>query len=226
VGAIGKPLIFVNDSFSVELHNSNYRQIDMPQGGADITATVPLAIGTPTFTKYVIDPADARCGELNWRHLTTEPQQHLDSCNAVLTQVRPALKEIKSDEDALREIQHPDPRLSVCGNHDNIRDSIQWGPVHAAQASYEPVMANEGKVLDMLRLWLFNCEVTETISSDYVLQATRFPQYFHHDVLHLSLEAGKSYYIRWSVTSSGGALRLVDEATGQKDIRKLEPASE
>lgn len=42
-----------------------------------------------------------------------------------------------------------------------------------------------------------------------------------HTQLRIEAEAGKTYYVKWSVTVSGGKMKLMEAATGEKEIRKL-----
>ena|SRR5208283_5720476 len=44
--------------------------------------------------------------------------------------------------------------------------------------------------------------------------------------LQIETEAGKSYYVKWSVTGGGGKMELVDEAKGAKEIHKLHPVKD
>ena len=47
-----------------------------------------------------------------------------------------------------------------------------------------------------------------------------------HVFLRIEAEAGKTYYVKWSVSSSGGKLVLENEAIGEKDIRGLHIAKD
>jgi hypothetical protein len=41
--------------------------------------------------------------------------------------------------------------------------------------------------------------------------------------VEIDAEAGKTYYLKWSVSSSGGKMQLVDAAKGAKEIKGLHP---
>ena len=43
------------------------------------------------------------------------------------------------------------------------------------------------------------------------------------ELLRIQVEAGRTYYVKWSI---GEKVKLVDEATGAKELNKLEPAKD
>src|SRR5208337_4788952 len=63
----------------------------------------------------------------------------------------------------------------------------------------------------------------ELSSALTLLRTTSVPAVPGPTHIAIPVEAGKAYYIRWSVTFHGGKLDLVDEETGAKHIRKLHP---
>jgi hypothetical protein len=57
---------------------------------------------------------------------------------------------------------------------------------------------------------------------NYIGLAMR-PKELVHEQLRIEVEAGKTYYVKWSGSTSGGKMQIEDATSGAKEIRKLHP---
>jgi hypothetical protein len=177
VGTAGRPLIFVNDEYRAELHNSNYASLEVPQGALSITATVSLlkyGRFPPPTGEWASGPG---CASVDWRRLVVAPSGTIARCKDELTSL-----------------------FMRCG--------VRWEGVFPIIWAVVPKCNYKLNGADAA----FN----------YAGLAMR-PKELAHERLHIEVEAGKTYYVKWSGSSSGGKMQLQDAAAGAKEIRKLHP---
>ncbi len=234
VGAAGHPLIFVNGNFLAVLKNSNVAQAEVPQGTAVFSATVaelqtksnrayrsnfppalqwPKCVGDPKKLNCTWDVAvqspepkeDHGCAKLDWRSLDKARPEDVATCEHELLMAGYAL----------------DQQLGNQWTKDIVFTQSKNHPVAIIDSPNGPVGRD-------LRSWLQMCGSSYSGDWPRCSDAVQAAYAIIHlkERLQVEVEAGKSYYVKWSVTSRGGKMQLMDEAKGAKEMHKLHPVKD
>ena len=73
---------------------------------------------------------------------------------------------------------------------------------------------------------VFTCLPRANVVVEAPLAAITNAQKKKYEKLRIEVEAGKTYYVKWHVSGSGGKMNLVDDKTGEKEVHKLHPAKD
>jgi len=199
VGAVGRPLIFVNGYFLAEMHNSNYAPIEVPRGAVVISSTYARtnAVNFPeTKGPWASLPG---CAGLDWRRLAMAPPADIGLCRSGLIDL-----------------------LGKCGAYTEVlgcqlRGCVWWVTTRfpACNPTLNGFSADALYLLDLAGPLRLALDGGPQRRSQLLIAPLR-----------VQVEAGKTYYVRWSISTSGGSLRVVDSTAGAKEIRKLNLAQE
>jgi len=201
-GMAVSPLIIVNGSHPVGLHNDSYAVFEVPSGPMDITATDSrhsqknygdLPLITPPTGFWTSLPG---CKGLDWRRLVSEPPTDIELCYQELVKLR----------------QQCDVKITV-----DWGSAVRITTIHTPECNYK-LIGSYG-VFDYLNL------------------AVLSPQRLRQMQFQLVVEAGKSYYLSFDYSGASGGmvsnpvqgsgtLKLVDPATGAKEIHGLHPVKD
>lgn len=243
VGAAGHPFIFVNDHFLAALRNSNVAKTDVVPGAVYVSATVSTTGKDPDhgFLRQSLPPdllwprcegtnkkavcgwdsasqssaeEDHGCGKVDWTRVEDAPKDDLKICAGELYNTSASIDHwlyprAKATAIALGMILPGSFGTYILVNGLTMRTgNSSWlrmcGPSPYPAPGSSPEAAQELK----------SCQ-------QKVAAALALTQL--HNSLKLNVEANRSYYIRWSGSSSGGKLEVEDEATGNKAAEKLHP---
>lgn len=227
LGAINFPIVFVNGRLIDMLQNSHYVQAKVPQG-----MTV-IAAAQGEFSNGGIWLADSR--GLGNGVFIPGPNRNLPDlpgCEGVdFISMRADLIRLWTLGEQVIAPRGDTTRCQETLSYDGDRiaaDSRKDGPstyvIHLCNLNY----VQRGNTDRMSwssgysREQMASCG-EELISALTLLRTTSEPAVPGPTHIAIPVEAGKAYYIRWSVTFHGGKIELVDEATGAKHIRKLHP---
>jgi hypothetical protein len=246
VGALGHPYVFVDDTFLATMKNSNFAMSEVPPGTVVVAATTATTESEHDYSylrqssppvllwpKCEVnakknscqwnasgqspDKEDHGCGKIDWRHVEDAHKEDLGLCSSELLNTAASIDHWLDPNAKARQIALgmliPGPIGNVIlANGINMKTgNSSWlqmcGPNPFPSPASSPQVAQE----------LRSCE-------GRVEAALRLVQL--HVFLRIDVEAGKTYYVKWSVSSSGGKLALENEATGEKDIRGLHLAKD
>ena len=201
-GGLVTPVIFMNRDYFFVLRDGTYAPREVPPGTVAVTGAAPNA------PQYRGNPASfypppwglfslADC-PVDWMHLGEARSEDVARCVSDLNDTKTALLQFL----AASELVEPDPRVKRCSHLPNIRTNKLGQQVDYWQ---------RGEVTDCLAgvesalAWL-----TDTVPVDR---------------LQFQVEAGKTYYVRWSFSwrhhPRPGLFELVDGATGAKETKDL-----
>jgi hypothetical protein len=246
VGAVGHPYIFINDKFLAVMKNSNFAKSEVPPGTVVVAATVAMTESERDYsylrqslppvllwpkcegddkkttcgwdaTSQSPEKEDHGCGKVDWRHVEDARKEDLLMCRRELFNTAASIDHwlhphAKAAAIALGMLIPGSTGNVILANGINMKTgNTSWlqmcSPNPFPQPSSSPEAARD----------LENCE-------GRVEAAFKLVQV--HVFLRIEAEAGKTYYVKWSVSSSGGKLTLENEATGEKEARKLHVAKD
>lgn len=220
LGALARPTIFVNGDEVATLQNSRYALAKVPPGTANIAAAQIIVLPDK------IQVTDIK-GDLVFipgpnATFSTTASHVLSGCEGTnFVSLRSELV-----------------RLWVLGKQgpvqreDTTRCQASLREVLAAMAANFPHRLVPVKAMQTCYLHPFgtgeayNAEEVNACYSQFsaalkLLAIDTAPAGRGPTRIAIPVEAGKAYYIRWSVSSRGGAIKPVDEKTGAKAVRKL-----
>jgi hypothetical protein len=251
ISAAGEhPLIIVNFDALAQLHNSNYARRTVPPGLVIVGAS-PLYIGegdgvtvpgTPLGARPVISPLPGfglpqflrpgppqsfrECAGLDALRLGEAKQLQLVDvarCIAALEGAEGVVARILSqgdfsgkNADELKRLCDIDPSYgSRAGDAGNPFDRQQVehcsGEMRRELLALSPLVSSHG-------VYKGDGE-SSTLTLDQVRTAI-------YAGVAIRAEAGKTYYVRYSISLSSIRLELMDEATGAKEMKGMHPAKE
>jgi hypothetical protein len=194
LGALGQPVIFINDYLLAQFRTSNYTSVEVPQGSAAITATFAFQghLGLP-------EPIGAwaqlpGCVGLDWRRLAAAPPADISLCQGGLAEL----------------FARCSPKVTYSGCALPGCVLIKTTHVPACFSSLNG-SADAPFLLGMAP------QLQNALASGLPQK----PSGNLHLQLRIEAEAGNTYYVKWSVSTSGGKMNLVDAAIGEKEIRGL-----
>jgi hypothetical protein len=194
VGALGHPVLFVNDYLLAQLYTSNYAAMQVPQGSAAITATFAfqgkLVLPSP-IGSWATLPG---CVGLDWRRLAAAPPADITLCRDGLS--------------ALYTKCSPIVTFSGCA----LPGCVLTKTVHVPACFSDLSGSNDAPFL---------LDIAQQLPGALANGLPRPPTVNLRTQLRIEVESGKTYYVRWSVTTSGGKMILVDGPAAEKEIRKL-----
>jgi hypothetical protein len=202
LGVVGHPVIFINDYLLAQMHAANYTSVQIPQGPVVITATFAydgqLSIPSPavpaTAGSWAALPG---CVGLDWRRLAAASPSDITLCQKGLAGLY---------SECAPTVSYSGCALPGCVLIKTTRVPACYSSLNgSADAPFLLSIAAQER--------------------DALANGLPHP---HSGNLHLQLrieaEAGKTYYVKWSVSTSGGKMELVDTANGEKEIRGLKLA--
>jgi hypothetical protein len=240
LGASGHPYLFIDDRFVAALRNSNYVKVEASPGKVSISATVadtshdrgygylrqylppdfsmPKCEGNPRKATCIWDDnakspdkEDHGCGRVDWRHVEIAQKEDLELCRV----------ELINTSASLDTWLHPHTKA----------EALLLGMVVPGSAG-AVILANGINMPTGNRSWLRMCGVKTlpkpsspegkelfTTCQSKVAAALRLTSL--KDSLPIKAEGGKTYYVKWSVSRSGGKLELVDAIKGSHDLSGL-----
>jgi cytohesin len=198
------PLIFVNDYLLAEMHNSNYAAIYVPQGAMVVAATIPtekyFTVPSPTG-EWASLPG---CRDLDWRRLAGGRPRDIQVCTHELWVL---VRECASYTTE-----------SGCRGPGCLLITTRHVP-----ACYNKLFGFSPDTFELLDLAL---GLRPILKGAPLAPAPRNP-YQQLDAsefdtaLRMEVEAGKTYYIRYSLARAEGKFEVAGESTGAKEINGL-----
>ena len=169
------------------------------------------------------------CAQVNWRQADTARSEDLELCRKELSSISAALDNWldpnrKSREFLLGMLLPPtigsglivDSMTGPKGDLSTWLQACGVGPFPQRSPQAVDKIRTDLKLGDNSDDWS-RCK-NEVAAAYWILQL--------HESVRIEAEAGKTYYVRWSVSSSGGNLKLEDEATGAKQLKGLHLAKD
>ncbi len=192
LGAFGHPVLFVNDYLLAQLQTSNYTYMEVPKGSVVVTATFAFQ-GHLAFPTPTGDWAKLPgCAGLDWRRLAAASPTDVSGCR-----------------DGLAEL------FSRCSPKVTFSGCALPGCVLIKTTHVPACFSSLAGSADAPFLLSMAPQLRNALTNGLPHKST--------GNLHLQLaieaEAGKTYYIKWSVSTSGGKMSLVDVTAGEKGIR-------
>jgi hypothetical protein len=246
LGALALPTIFVNGDDLATLKNSQYTRTEVPQGTAAVAAAQ---------TQYIIRYSTVAAAAAHPEYLTdgvrfydskgvpviipgvSRVQRTLPGCEAM------DFSGLWADlvHRWILGEQGGQPPLNPADTM-RCQDSLR-----KAEAAMRAAYADPGPTGEVIQLcdlryigsganayetWTAGYDSADAHSCEsdysealYLLTTDSVPAGPGPTRIAIPVEAGKAYYIRWSVSSRGGAIKLVDETAGAKEVRKLHLSS-
>jgi hypothetical protein len=199
VGVIGHPLIFIDEYLLAEIGNGSYAKFEVPQGTVVVAATAAYTshIELPSPTGPGFWRAIPGCVGLDWRRLAAAEPSDIALCSSGL-----------------------DSLVRQCGIYTTIRGCsgpgcVQWITEHIPACNYKL----DGCPADIFNLLKLAAPVRLALTGSESRGGVAFTTL--NAVLRVDVEAGKTYYLKWSVSGSGGKMMLADGPVGAKEIKKL-----
>jgi len=214
VGALNLPIIYIKGDplGEGELRLSHYVQARVPQGTAYVASTIVRA---GDLSLYDLAPNTkslaplSGCAGLDLRRIWALGL--IDQVSlAQRTQCENALHEAVAEMDEDQRMK----RMTVAGER-------LCGPIKSWRTSWSGKMTSDFYIVGPREFStedLTFCESVMNAGLAVLAGTLRAPPHIELDV-----EAGKTYYLRWSTTTKN-LMKVEDAATGAKDIRKLHPA--
>ena len=196
-GAWQHALVFINREVVAELHNSNYTQHSVPPGTVTVSASFAYlgSIKKRGGSGSELPQSVPECVGLDVLRLGDANMVDIQRCGRALEDAGVRLAEILAHGP---EIRDPEPLRTLC----HIAPS--YGTRHGAS------------------IYLFDQRAVEQCRNDMLTAFTALYRIVAGVVI--KAEAGRTYYVKWSVSGFVGKLQVVDAATGAKEMKKLHPA--
>lgn len=197
LGVVGHPVFFVNDYLLAQIHAGNYTSMQVPPGSAMITATFAFQ-GQLALPSPVGSWASLPgCAGLNWRRLAAAPPADIAQCRDGLIGLYNACS--------------PKTTYSGCA----LPGCVLIRTTHVPACFSDLNGSGDAPFLLGMALQLRDA-LADGLPSR--------PAGNLHLQIKIEAESGKTYYVKSSVSGSGGKMELVDAATGEKQIRGLKLA--
>jgi hypothetical protein len=227
VGSALVPSIFINGDFLAKLQNPNYAVIKVPAG--TVTVEAPSGKEAPWLRsdgnlvpfQYGVreDPSLQACAGVSFSRMRDDlyrkwlrgdhspvKQEDIAVCKESLRQ---AVAMTSADAWNLKIKAPSQAVIDLCGLKPSPAMSYGYGSNQVSQtAGYDRAEVN--------RCW-------DGLRADLVLLNSTSVEGGPPTQVTVSAEAGKTYYVRWSFSPPKVVLKLVDEATGERDSRNLRP---
>lgn len=196
VGVAGHPVIFVNDLLLAQMHKSNYASEQLPPGPIIITTTFAFMgdlVMPVPIGSWSTMPG---CAGMDWRRAASAPADQISLC-----------------ADGLRKL------FSECAPKVTYSGCALPGCV-LVKTTHIPACRPS---LDGSNDAPFLLHLGPQLESALANGLPERPSGNLHSQLRVEMEAGKTYFVKWSASTGGGKMTLVDSATGEKEIGKLHP---